>query len=581
MKRRDYLNLSLISCSSLALVSCQKRLFSGHDYDPNSARKPNIVIMMADDMGYSDIGCYGGEIDTPNLDTLAKNGLRFTQFYNTAHCCPTRTSLLTGVYPHQAGMGHMTQDRGYDGYRGDLNRSTITIAEALKPAGYKNYMVGKWHVTRHMGPNGPKHNWPLQRGFDQFYGTILGAGSFYDPATLTQGNTMIAPDKKDYYYTDAIAEKAESYIESHEQKDPFFMYVAFTAPHWPLHARPRDIKRYQGRYKFGWDQVRKERYEKMLKVGLINENCQLTKRDQRALPWNKVKPKEKAWYERRMEVYAAMVDSMDQAIGRIIKALKTSGQFENTIIFFNADNGGCAEEYGQRPQISPPLNTMKERQPMKKGELQLRMQPARTREGRVVRVGRGLMPGPANTYVSYGLEWANASNTPFRQYKHRVHEGGIASPLIVHWPKGIQRKNELEHQPCHVIDYMATCIELAGAIYPTTYKNESIKPLEGKSLLPAFRGIKIDREALYWEHEGNRAIRLGNWKLVSFRGEPWELYDLDKDRSETTNLANQYPEITKKLGVMWNDYAARASVFPLTPPLLNRKKNKLNTKVIN
>jgi len=521
--------------------------------------RPNIVLIMADDMGYSDIGCYGGEIRTPNLNGLAAGGLRFTQFYNTARCCPTRASLMTGLYQHQAGVGHMMEDKGYESYRGDLNNRCVTIAEVLKLAGYSTYMSGKWHVTRYRGPEGPKHNWPRQRGFDRFFGTIHGAGSFYDPCSLTRDNTQIPPGD-DFYYTNAISDNAANYIREHKTDNPFFMYVAYTATHWPMHALPEDIAKYKGRYDGGWDALRAERHKRMVEVGIVDKKWKLTPRDKTVPPWTEAK--NKVWFARRMEVYAAMLDCMDQGIGRIVEQLKRSGKFDNTLIFFLADNGGCAEEYGSRGAIKPDPSEDILLKPMDKNALQPDMQPKVTRDGRPVRTGRGVMPGPADTYIAYGKPWANASNTPFRLYKHWVHEGGISTPLIAHWPKYITAHGELRHQPGHLIDIMATCVDVAGAEYPSEYKGNNITSMEGKSLVPAFENNPIQREAIYWEHEGNRAVRRGQWKLVSRHPGNWELYDIEADRTELINLAQKYPEKAEELKALYKSWAARCGVQP-------------------
>jgi arylsulfatase len=525
---------------------------------------------MSDDMGYSDIGCYGGEINTPNLDQLAANGLRFTQFYNTARCCPTRASLLTGLYPHQAGIGHMTDaNHKQDAYIGDLSKNSLTIAEVLKLNGYATYMSGKWHVTPFVRPEGPKHNWPLQRGFDRFFGTIIGAGSFYDPNSLTEDNTQIPPGE-DFYYTDAISNRAVTFIEEHKKDNPFFIYVSYTAAHWPMHALPKDIEKYKGNYDRGWDVMRKERYERMIKMGLIDKNWKMTERDPGSYPWEEEDYKE--WRSQCMEVYAAMVDNMDQGSGRIVNTLKQKEEFENTLIFFLQDNGACAEPIGVEEIYHAEEYDNMEKKPMAAGALQYRMIPDYTRDGRPVRMGIGLEPGPADTYIAYDLPWANASNTPFRLYKHWVHEGGIATPLIVHWPQEIKRKGEFRKQPGHLIDIMATCVDAASAKYPEEFNGEKIIPMEGRSLIPAFTDKPINREALFWEHEGNRAIRLGKWKLVArvernmrFREsdiDRWELYDLEVDRTETQNLASTYPERVKSMSATWEKWAKRLNVLP-------------------
>lgn len=562
----------------------------------NAAEKPNIIYIMSDDMGYSDIGCYGSEIDTPNLNSLAEGGIRFTQFYNTGRCCPTRASLLTGLYPHQAGIGHMMNDRGYDGYRGELNRQCVTIPEVLGTAGYRNYMSGKWHVTKAVKPmtDADKHNWPLQRGFDRFYGTIHGAGSFFDPNTLTRDNTFISPfadpeygpdqmANGEYYYTDAIADHAVRFIREHHfesGEQPFFLYVSFTAAHWPMHALEKDIKKYEGKYDEGYDSIRDGRYERMVDLGLIDRsntsNWPLDENWKETQNWE--------WDKRNMEVYAAMVDNMDQGIGRIIQSLKDTGQFENTLICFFQDNGGCAESYGRGGQ-GKQRSSKPDRQPLSAEYLQPDMTPKQTRDGYTVRTGKGVMAGPADTAIGYGRAWATVSNTPFREYKHYTHEGGISTPLIAHWPNRIKEGGKLEETPSHLIDLMATAVDLASATYPEQYHDEQpIKPMEGTSLAPLFQNRPVKREALYWEHEGNRAIRLGKYKLVAkgAKGE-WELYDISLDRSEQNDLSLKMPFQTRKMADMWQAYAERANVLPLNPRATkpaggNRQKKKFELK---
>ena len=530
-----------------------------------AADRPNIILIMADDMGYSDLGCYGGEIETSTLDGLAADGLRFTQFYNTGRCCPTRASLLSGLYPHQAGVGWMMTDRGHDGYQGDLNNNCRTIAEALRPAGYSTYGVGKWHVTRFVQPDGPKHNWPLQRGFDRFYGTITGAGSFFDPGTLTRDNTNISPfadpeyTPDTYYYTDAISDHAVQFIDEHaeEQDDkPFFMYVAYTCAHWPMHALEEDIAKYHGRYDDGYAPIREDRLRRVRELGLVPED-----NDPAPLVGDWENFEDKAWESRCMEVYAAMVDNMDRGIGRIVDELEEHDKLDNTLIMFLQDNGGCQEGNGRRGDWQRPVEASLE--PIAADAIRLDVVPKQNRAGVPTLTGPGIMPGPEDTYIAYGINWANVSNTPFREYKHFVHEGGISTPLIAHWPAGIERHGQLEHQPGHLIDLMATCVDLAEADYPTEVNGEPIKPLEGRSLAPAFHGEQIDREALYWEHEGNRAIRVGDWKLVAKENRPWELYDISSDRGEQHDLATQMPEKVEELSEMWDAYAERADVLPL------------------
>jgi arylsulfatase len=542
--------------------------------------RPNVIIIMADDMGWSDIGCYGSEIETPNLDRLAKNGLRFTQFYNTGRCCPTRASLLTGTYPHQAGIGHMMNDTGLPGYKGDLGSNVRTIAEVLSPAKYSTYLSGKWHVTPKIQPGSSQHNWPRQRGFDKFYGTIHGAGSFFDPNSLTRNNTLISPyaDKEYqpevFYYTDAINDHATRFINEHDNKNPFFLYVAHTAPHWPMHALPEDIEKYKGKYDSGWEKIREARYKKQIKLGLVDPKWKMSPRD--AEPWKDAKNKE--WDIRNMEVYAAMIDRLDQGIGNIIGALKNRNIFDNTLIIFIADNGGCAEGMGRKEGIQYKDSDPQILKPMKSTDLQFDMIPKRTRDGVVMKQGTEVMTGGADTYHGYGKAWANVSNTPFRQYKHWVHEGGISTPLVAHWPKGIAPKlrGKLEHQPAHLIDLMATCVDLAKADYPKKVNGKEIVPIQGVSLKPVFAGKTLGRKnPIFWEHEGNRAIRIGKWKLVAKGANgPWELYDLDADRSELKDLSEKHSERAKEMADKWEAWAIEA----LAKPWPWNKKNKLSKK---
>tara|TARA_B100000674_G_scaffold117603_1_gene88819 strand:+ start:444 stop:2138 length:1695 start_codon:yes stop_codon:yes gene_type:complete len=533
-----------------------------------AAKRPNVVVVMADDMGWSDIGCYGSEIETPNLDRLAKNGLRFTQFYNTGRCCPTRATLLTGTYAHQAGIGHMMNDRGLPGYKGDLGNDVRTIAEVMKTADYSTYLSGKWHVTPKIRPGDSQHNWPRQRGFDRFYGTIHGAGSFFDPNSLTRGNTLISPyadpeyEPKTFYYTDAINDHAAKFITEHKSDDPFFLYVAHTAPHWPMHALPKDMAKYKGRYDDGWEAMRKARYERQLKMGLIDEKWELSPRDGAA--WKDAPDKE--WEIRLMEVYAAMVDRLDQGLGNVVSALEKRKMLDDTLILFLADNGGCAEGMGRRRGIQYKDKDPDQLKPMKPTDLQTDMIPRRTREGVVVKQGTEVMTGGPDTYHGYGLAWANASNTPFRQYKHWVHEGGISSPLVAHWPNGIDEKlnGKTDDQPTHLIDLMATCVDLGNATYPKKVEGREIVPLQGVSIAPAFSGRKINRpNPIFWEHEGNRAIRIGKWKLVAkgARG-AWELYDIDEDRTELNDLSEKQPGRAKEMANLWEAWAIEAKAKP-------------------
>lgn len=503
------------------------------------AGKPNIIVIMADDMGYSDIGCYGGEAKTPNLDRLAGEGLRFTQFYNAARCCPTRASLLTGIYPHEAGMGGMVNPpKGHADnpfYQGFLNENCITLAEVLKTAGYYTAMSGKWHV----GEERP--HWPTDRGFDNYFGLISGAMNYWDISRSKQpgikrhfaiDSSEHTPSNKDFYMTDAITENAVKYIEKADSlQQPFFLYVAYTAPHWPLHAWPEDIAKYEGKFMAGWDSLRRARYERMIRMRILPGNLEMSPRDANVKAWNSLSEEKKTEMDLYMAIYAAQIDRMDQGIGKIMDQLDAVGKMENTLILFLSDNGGCAEGgiWGQ--------NFWSE-------------------------MGEPGEPGTANSYLSYGQSWANLSNTPFREYKHWVHEGGIATPLIAHWPAKIFDKGGLTSQVGHITDIMATCCDVAGVEYPKTFKGKEIRPLRGKSLLPVFEGeLTEPRGFIFWEHEGNRAARLNDWKIVAKKGQPWELYHVNNDRTELHNLAGDSTKIVSKMVEAYQKWATETQVI--------------------
>jgi arylsulfatase A-like enzyme len=493
---------------------------------------------MADDMGYSDIGCYGSEIATPNLDRLATGGIRFRQFYNGARCCPTRASLLTGLYPHQAGIGHMTNDPedstayqyNLPGYQGSLNNKCVTIAEVLKSKGYQTMMSGKWHVGYH-----DRQKWPLQRGFDKYYGILAGAANYFNPAGLrglSLMNEPVKPEGEDFYLTDALTDHAIGFLnENHQQaKAPFFMYLAYTSPHWPLNALQEDVKKYRGKYKNGWKSLRKERYNRMIKMGVLKPEAALSEDD--AAAWDKLSPERQDEMDYRMALYAAQIDRMDQNIGRVVKTLAASGELDNTLILFLSDNGACAEggELG---------GGLKENLGTKKGYM-----------------------------LSYGQSWANVSNTPFKKYKHWVNEGGISTPLIAYWPKVIPKASEgkFTDQYGFLPDIMATVVAASGAKYPSAYKGRTIVPMEGQSLLSVLQGKEqpVHHEPIFWEHEGNSAVRMGNLKLVCEyqAGKPkkWELYDLSKDRSELHDLSASMPDQVFKLSKAYEQWAERAGV---------------------
>lgn len=575
----------LTYCNTLPTNSSKNSGSEGVSNNPKSKR-PNVIVILADDMGFSDLGCYGSEIATPVLDNLAENGLRFSQFYNTARCCPTRASLLTGLYPSQSGMGFMTGDEGAPGYRGEIGDQCVTIAETLKPAGYRTYMSGKWHVARNLKDvDSLKYNWPLQRGFDKFYGTIIGAGSHWDPWTLTRNNAYITPfndreyqPEQKWYYTDAISDNAAKYIDEHTQEakeDPFFMYVAYTAPHWPLQAPDDEIALHKGNYDKGLAPIREKRYERLKSIGMIEGSWPLT---EPVAQWDTLQ--NKAWHARNMEVYAAMITRMDKGIGKIVDKLKEKGMLENTLILFLQDNGGCEETLGffKVTNAYDELSELRAYKPMGLDELQTQMIPKQNREGfPVIVMGKKVMAGSDQTYHAYGPVWANVSNTPFRKFKHWVHEGGVDTPLIAHWPASIKDRGQIRHQPGHLIDIMATVVDITGATYPSEYNGKAIVPMEGKSLRGVFTNNEaIEREAIYYEHEGNRGVRKGKWKLVSkayddagrFRkvntlapGQ-WELYDMERDRTETVDLAQEHRDLVKELSGLWNQWAKRTNAIP-------------------
>lgn len=546
--------------------------------------KPNIILIVSDDMGYSDLGCYGSEISTLNLDALAKDGLCYRHFYNQARCCPSRASLMTGLYPHQAGMGWMSgADHELPGYRGQLNEHCVTIPQVLKTAGYLTYAVGKWHLQldRDAKPSGPNHDWPLQRGFDKFYGILKGGGSYFDPATLCRDNALITPfndpeyQTTNYYFTDAITANALKYLKEDHGGKPFFMYVAYTAPHWPLQAPAEAIRKYRGKYDAGWEIIRRRRFDRMKQLGLIGTNVTLSPLD--TMSWEQ-EPDKKAM-SRRMETYAAMIDIMDQGVGQIVKELKEQGAYQNTLILFLSDNGGNAEGMGfggPEGQTRPVDRDPDRLKPLPKNEPQLQNVPGITRDGRVIMSGKQIMAGPEDTYLAYLRPWAQVSNTPFRKYKHFVYEGGIAAPLIVHWPAGITSPGEYRDQIGNVIDIMPTLVELTGANYPITFNGQSITPAAGVSLVPSFVNHPMNCDAICWEHEMNRAVRSGKWKLVSAGGMidggygkwkyyingPWELYDMENDPTELNDLSAKYPDQAARLLQIWQSWAKKVSVYP-------------------
>jgi len=526
--------------------------------------KPNVIFILADDLGYSDIGCFGSEINTPNLDLLGNNGLLMTQMYNSARCCPSRASLLSGLTPHQAGVGHMVENLGTHNYQGYLSDNCVTIAECLKETGYQTFMSGKWHVGGHEDiqniskwrPGEKGFPTPKQRGFDKFFGTLTGAGNFYNPPTLMLEDKFIQVESTDFHYTDEISKNAVKMI-SEKNSNPFFMYVAFTAPHWPLHAWEEDIVKYEGKYKKGWSQTRMDRYEEM-RGKVLDPKWKLTEEDPATPNWNDIQNKE--WEDLRMATYSAQIEQMDRGIGKIIEKLKQIGELENTLIMFAADNGGCAEFLAEDSN-QPNPNQFNNPGP----------------DGKKVNFGNipNLRPGPSDTFMSYDLPWANLSNTPFRLFKRWVHEGGISTPFIVHWPKKIQSHGVID-TPVQFADISPTILDICDSKYPKTYNQKDITPLEGESFFRLFQGKEFNKDKpLCWEHEGNRAVRVGDWKLVSEYPGPWELYNISDDRSETNNLINKEKEIASSLEKKYKDWSLRCGILDWPIRIDKESTNKI------
>lgn len=523
----------LIFLFFLLIISCKTNKLENNAIE----KKPNIILIMADDMGFSDLGFMGSGIETPNINQLANNGMVFNQFYNAGRCCPTRASLLTGLYAHNTGLGWMTaSDLGTPGYRGTISKNSVTLAQVLKTEGYQNYITGKWHIVynKNLNPEANNLNWPIQRGFDKYYGVLTGKGGYYSPTTLTQNNKRInAPD--DFYLTEAINNSTIEILEEHfetKKNTPFFFHVAHFAPHRPLHALEEDIKKYKGKFSKGWDYFREQRFNKMNEIGLSND-WTLSERPKDIPAWNSLPVKEKEMWEMLMEVYAAQIDRMDQGVGRIVNLLKEKNQLGNTIILFLSDNGGNKENQGKKFDTNNIAT-----------------------------------PGDNSFNQSYRKNWANMSNTPFRLYKSSNHEGGISTPLIAHWPKKI-KKPSISNQQGHVIDFMPTFMEISGANYPKYFDGNDIKPYQGKSLISAFENSISNRGPLFFEHEADRAVIDGKWKLVAtkslkapYKGK-WELYNLSVDRAEKNNLIKEYPKIAFKLEEKWNVWAKKNNVLPL------------------
>jgi arylsulfatase len=526
-----------------------------HAQDKNNAQKPvatsakpNIIIIMLDDMGFSDISSFGSEIPTPNIDRLAQGGMRFSQFYNASRCCPSRAALLTGLYPHQAGMGSMVVREGKRGsrpegaYQGYLSRNAVTIAEVLRSSGYATFMSGKWHVGE------DSIDFPTKRGFERYYGLISGAASHFEATPgriMLDQETRISPQCCDFYMTDAMTDKACGFIQQHTAKQvntPFFLYLAYTAPHYPLHAKESHVARFRALYKQGWDVIRTKRLQNMKRLGIVNGALELIPRDSAVPAWSSLPQQDKESWAEMMAVYAAMMASVDDGIGNLVAALKRSKQLENTVIMFLSDNGASHETLGTK--MAKDL-----------------------KDSALVARARAIPVGKPGSYTSYGKHWAHVSNTPFRMYKHWVHEGGIATPFIVFAPKIIPKslRNRTNTNVGHIIDLMPTCLDLAQSQYPRVFAGNTIQALEGKSLVPLLKNMHSKKaqsrhEYIAWEHEGNKALRKGDWKIVSRDGGTWELYDVAKDRIETRNLAKNNPQILQELSALYEAWAKRIGV---------------------
>ena len=523
---------------TLSLVALTAALLLPERAGAQPLDRPNVVVILVDDMGWSDIGPYGSEISTPHLDALAANGLRFTQFYNTARCSPSRASLLTGLYPHQAGMGHLDNvvRSGSLGTTGRLNEQSVTIAEVLRDAGYFTAMSGKWHLGQQNGTP------PWQRGFDRVLN--IRAGGIFFPNQKFEGDdeltkrgqeplyldgAPLAHDSpqlgKDWYTTYLWSDFALKFVdEARTARRPFFLYIPHNAPHFPLMAPAGLIAKYRGKYRAGWDTLRADRYRRQIALGLIDRRWPLSPRESESPAWDSLPADAQDRFDHLMAVYAAMIEAIDNSVGTLVKGLEARGLLDNTLILFLSDNGGNAE--------SGP-------------------------DGRF----NGNPPGGPNSNLYLGMNWAALTNTPFRRFKHFIHEGGIATPLIAHWPRGIRRKNALERQPGHLIDVMPTILDVAGVSYPRMFKDRVVQPMEGVSLRPAFTGRRITRtQPLFWEHEGNRGIRSGRWKLVSRYPDGWELYDMTADRVERHDLAARHPAIVRRMAAQWDAWATRARV---------------------
>lgn len=526
-----------IAILGLTITTQAQKKSKVQEVKPDS--RPNVILIMVDDMGYSDLGIYGSEIATPNLDKLATQGLRLREFYNNSICAPTRASLLTGQYQHKAGVGYFDVNLGLPAYQGFLNKESLTLGEVFRSGGYSTLLSGKWHV------GDDSLSWPKQRGFDKFYGILKGGANYFNtkplyiggqsgyPVTLLKDNVRQYPADDSYYFTDEIGKNAIEFLqEQNNEKKPFFLYLAFTAPHWPLQAKPEDISKYKGKFDKGWDALREVRINKLKENGILLPSQTIAARDPEVPEWDKLTWDEKEFWKKKMEVYAAMVDNMDQNVGKVLATLKELKKDENTLIIFISDNGaqGGANTYN-------PL-----------------------RRGKVVN------SGPIGTSGSFDYQeqnWAYLSNTPLRQYKNNMHEGGFSSPFIAWYPSKI-KAGRIDKGTGHLIDLAPTFYDLAGIKYPENFNGIKTNPLAGKSLLPVLFGdaSEVNRgEPIFWERAGNRAVRDGKWKIVStYPAYKWELYDLENDRGETKDLAEAHPDVVNRLSTSYNQWAEKTGV---------------------
>ena len=520
---------------------------------------PNIVLIILDDVGFADLGCYGGDIETPRLDSLAASGLRYANFRTTAMCSCTRAALLTGLNHHSAGMGWLADiDSGFPGYRGDLTLEAATLAEVLRDAGWSTFLVGKWHVNNvaHNGPTGPFHNWPTNRGFERAYWYQGHSTDYFRPGALYDGLTPVeAPARDDYYVTDDLTDRAIRDIRTQKASDPtrpFFLQLAYSGAHSPLQAKAEDRDHYRGRFDKGWDQVRHERLARQKALGLIAETAELPPLSFGADPWDTLTPQQKRVYARYMEVYAGVIGALDRNIGRLMDALQALGQADNTLVMVFSDNGGSPEG---TPTGTPNIlaSALGGGVPLDEAEKL-----------------HDVMGGP-DTFPHYPMGWANASNTPYRLYKQYTNLGGVADPLIVHWPKRIAEKGAIRRQFVHVVDLFPTVLEAAGVQRPESYRGLPQKPLEGASAFATFNASAArTRTEQYYELGGFRAYQDGEWRLVavhkrgaSFEKDHWALYNTRTDPTELHDLADQHPDVAAALLKKWNAAAVRYNVLPL------------------